>query len=156
MQEPPDLGHKSARGVVLIERPYISTRRIGDATLTGIDEAVVEVPLTTVFPAPEVAWLRAHGEADAADLLTTYQAVVVIRLGDAPIAIDPAFNREIVPGVATLHAPDESSDHSIVRVASGGQTFYALGDLFHHACEVDHMDWPRPGSIAMRCGATHD
>lgn len=228
---------------------YISTRRIGDATITVINEATVRIPLTTVFPTPEVEWLRANGEADAEDCLTSYQAVILVQLGDATILIDPAFDdpgtpwdqhfattwpevrrtpgmqaalaalgvapesithvvithahddhfagaiqgnharfpnarhligradwdgnprradadsdlvtrlgriadlglldlvdgdREIVPGVTLLHYPGETPGHSIVRVESGGQIFYALGDLFHHGCEVAYLDWVSP------------
>jgi glyoxylase-like metal-dependent hydrolase (beta-lactamase superfamily II) len=50
-------------------------------------------------------------------------------------------DREIVPGVTMLHAPGESPGHSIVHVASRGDHFYALGDLLHHPCEVEHLDW---------------
>ena len=50
-------------------------------------------------------------------------------------------DQEIVPGVAMLHAPGESPGHSIVRVHSDGESFYFLGDLFHHPCEVEHVDW---------------
>ena len=54
-------------------------------------------------------------------------------------------NREIVPGVTMMHAPGESPGHSIVRVRSGDATFYFLGDLFHHPCEVTHLDWVSSG-----------
>jgi glyoxylase-like metal-dependent hydrolase (beta-lactamase superfamily II) len=231
------------------DEPYISTRRIGDATITVINEGMVRVPLPTVFPPPEAAWLRANGEADGADCLTSYQAVILVQIDEATILIDPAFDdpgspwdrhfattwpsvrrtagmqaalanlgvapeavthvvithahddhfagvlqgdrprfpnarhligradweenprradpdsdlatrlgpiaarglldpvagdRELVPGVTLLHAAGETPGHSIVRVESGGQTFYALGDLFHHACEVAHLDWVSP------------
>ncbi len=53
-------------------------------------------------------------------------------------------DREIAPGIDFLHAPGESPGHSIVRVSSNGETFYALGDLFHHACEIEHLDWHSP------------
>jgi glyoxylase-like metal-dependent hydrolase (beta-lactamase superfamily II) len=49
--------------------------------------------------------------------------------------------REIVSGVTMLASPGESSGHCIVRVQSVGETFYYLGDLFHHACEIVHPDW---------------
>src|SRR5436309_13388512 len=39
--------------------------------------------------------------------------------------------QEVAPGVALIHPPGESAGHSIVRVRSGGQSFYFLGDLFH-------------------------
>jgi glyoxylase-like metal-dependent hydrolase (beta-lactamase superfamily II) len=47
----------------------------------------------------------------------------------------------IVPGIALLHAPGESPGHSVVRARSAGATFYCLGDLFHFAAEVEHLDW---------------
>ena len=228
---------------------YISTRQIGEATITVINEGVVQVPVAVVFPEDEAAWLRAHGETNAADLFTTCQAVILIQLGDATVVIDPAFDdpgtpwdrhfatlwpsvrrtpglqaalaslgvapesvthvaithahddhfagvlqrdsprfpnarhligeadwvgnprheqpegdfatrlgriaalglldpiagdHEIAPGITMLHAPGETPGHAIIRVESGGQTFYALGDLFHHACEVAHLEWSSP------------
>jgi len=61
----------------------------------------------------------------------------------------------IVPGVTMLPAPGESPGHSIVHVASAGDHFYYLGDLFHHTCEVAHLDWvmthrDTPAMIASR------
>jgi glyoxylase-like metal-dependent hydrolase (beta-lactamase superfamily II) len=58
---------------------------------------------------------------------------------------------EVVPGVTMLHAPGETPGHSVVRVESQGEIFYALGDLFLHACQVRHPDWnsPRRDSCAM-------
>jgi glyoxylase-like metal-dependent hydrolase (beta-lactamase superfamily II) len=40
-----------------------------------------------------------------------------------------------------LRAPGESPGHAIVRVDGGAERFYYLGDLFHHTCEVEHLDW---------------
>ena len=54
-------------------------------------------------------------------------------------------DREIVPGVTMLHAPGESPGHAIVRVESRGERFCFLGDLFHHPCEVEHLDWVSRG-----------
>jgi glyoxylase-like metal-dependent hydrolase (beta-lactamase superfamily II) len=48
---------------------------------------------------------------------------------------------EIVPGVTMTPTPGESPGHCVVRVNSGGEAFFALGDLFHHAAEIDHHDW---------------
>lgn len=50
-------------------------------------------------------------------------------------------DHDVAPGVAMLHAPGESAGHSVIRVASDGESFYFLGDLFHHTCEVEHLDW---------------
>ncbi len=48
---------------------------------------------------------------------------------------------EVAPGVAIIPAPGESPGHCIVRLRSEGETFYYVGDLYHHACEVAHPDW---------------
>lgn len=56
--------------------------------------------------------------------------------------------REVAPGVTMLAAPGESPGHCIVRVQSGGATFYFLGDLFHHPVEVAHLDWVSQGRDA--------
>jgi len=56
--------------------------------------------------------------------------------------------REIVPGVTMIAAPGESPGHCIVRLASAGAMFYFLGDLFHHPCEVPHIDWACRGRDA--------
>jgi glyoxylase-like metal-dependent hydrolase (beta-lactamase superfamily II) len=53
--------------------------------------------------------------------------------------------RAIAPGVTLLPAPGETPGHLLVRVESEGEIFYALGDLFHHGCEVAHPDWTPPG-----------
>jgi glyoxylase-like metal-dependent hydrolase (beta-lactamase superfamily II) len=58
--------------------------------------------------------------------------------------------REIVSGVMMLHAPGETPGHSVVRVESAGETFYFLGDLFHHPCEVAHTDWVARGRDAAQ------
>lgn len=53
--------------------------------------------------------------------------------------------REIAPGVTMIPAPGETPGHSVVRIRSGGESFYYVGDLYHHACEVEHPDWVSPG-----------
>jgi glyoxylase-like metal-dependent hydrolase (beta-lactamase superfamily II) len=52
--------------------------------------------------------------------------------------------REIVPGVTIEPAPGESAGHCVVRLESAGEVFYVLGDIVHHACEVEHPDWGPP------------
>jgi len=51
---------------------------------------------------------------------------------------------EVVPGVTMIPAPGESPGHSMIRVSSTGEALYAVGDLFHHAVEVEHLDWMVP------------
>lgn len=48
---------------------------------------------------------------------------------------------DVIPEVRIIAAPGESPGHQIVRVHSQGQTFYCLGDLFHHPAEVEHPAW---------------
>ncbi|MGH2388757.1 MAG: MBL fold metallo-hydrolase [Chloroflexota bacterium] len=48
---------------------------------------------------------------------------------------------EVVPGVTMIHSPGESPGHTIMRVQSAGSTFFYLGDLFHHPCEIERPDW---------------
>lgn len=69
--------------------------------------------------------------------------------------------REIAPGITMLHAPGESPGHCIVRVVSEGATFYLLGDLFHHPCEVANQGWvasnhDAPALQASRAALTRD
>ena len=48
---------------------------------------------------------------------------------------------EVVPGVTMIHSPGESPGHSIMRVQSAGASFFYLGDLFHHPCEIERPNW---------------
>ena len=57
-------------------------------------------------------------------------------------------DRGIAPGVSFVAAPGESPGHSVVRVSSAGGNFFYLGDLFHHACEIAHLDWMPAGRSA--------
>ena len=52
---------------------------------------------------------------------------------------------EIAPGVTMIPAPGETPGHAIVRLRSANESFYYLRDLFHHPCEVEHVDWFPPG-----------
>lgn len=47
----------------------------------------------------------------------------------------------IAPGVAMMPAPGESPGHAVVRIASGDDVFYHLGDLVHYWFEFAHLDW---------------
>jgi glyoxylase-like metal-dependent hydrolase (beta-lactamase superfamily II) len=49
--------------------------------------------------------------------------------------------RAVAPGVTIIPTPGETPGHQIVRIQSGGATAYILGDLVHHAAEIEHPDW---------------
>src|SRR3954470_8700259 len=76
---------------------YVSSRRIGGATVTVISEGMLPIPVASVFPSMEAEAIRARGEVDAQDRLLSDQAVIHVRIGDASILIDPAYDD---PGTA--------------------------------------------------------
>ena len=49
--------------------------------------------------------------------------------------------RVVAPGVTMIPAPGETPGHCVVHVRTGRDSFYYVGDLFHHPCEVEHPDW---------------
>jgi glyoxylase-like metal-dependent hydrolase (beta-lactamase superfamily II) len=49
--------------------------------------------------------------------------------------------QEIVPGVTILAAPGETPGHQVLRLHSAGEVLYVLGDIVHHAAEVEHGTW---------------
>ncbi|MCA1552940.1 MAG: MBL fold metallo-hydrolase [Chloroflexi bacterium] len=62
----------------------------------------------------------------------------------------------VASGVSMLAAPGESPGHCVVRVESNGETFYYLGDLFHHAAEIAHPQWVSPGRDARAMLASRE
>lgn len=52
-----------------------------------------------------------------------------------------AGERAVAPGVTIIPTPGETPGHQIVRIQSDGATAYVLGDLIHHAVEIEHPDW---------------
>ncbi len=87
---------------------------------------------------------RERPDSDLATRLGTIERLGMLDLVDG--------DREVVPGVAMVHAPGETPGHSIVRAISGDERFYALGDLFHHPCEFEHPEWVSAGRdrVAMQ------
>ncbi|HEU0026991.1 MAG TPA: MBL fold metallo-hydrolase [Ktedonobacterales bacterium] len=64
-------------------------------------------------------------------------------------------------GIEILPAPGETPGHQIVRVHSQGETLYVVGDLFHHAIEVERPEWmvtwaDRESMLATRSWLTRD
>lgn len=48
---------------------------------------------------------------------------------------------ELVPGVSFLPTPGHTADHASVVMASNGQTGIYLGDLVHHAVQIERPVW---------------
>ena len=65
-------------------------------------------------------------------------------------------DREVAPGVTMMHSPGETAGHSVVRVRSGGESFYFVGDLFHHRCEIEHPGWVSPNRDPAVMRASRD
>jgi glyoxylase-like metal-dependent hydrolase (beta-lactamase superfamily II) len=237
---------------LIVDASFIDTRHVGDATVTVVSEGGLLWPPR--FPVPEPEWRQAMPEADAHGRVWLGLNVVLIRLGEALIVVDPGMDepesawqrersrvwpewlvrrtpgltaalvelglaaddvthvvithphgdhypgvvvvsdggflprfpearhflgradwegnphrampgselerlelidrlgllelvdgeRELVPGVTIVPAPGESPGHCVVRLESAGEVCYVLGDIVHHACEVDHPDWGPP------------
>lgn len=47
----------------------------------------------------------------------------------------------LAPGVEIIPLPGETPGHVGLRVVSGGERAYLVGDLFHHVVEVEHPAW---------------
>ena len=50
-------------------------------------------------------------------------------------------SRRLSEEIEIIASPGETPGHKIVRLHSDGETLYCVGDLFHHACEVEHPSW---------------
>lgn len=72
----------------------------------------------------------------------------MLRLVEGPLSI--------AEGIDILPAPGETPGHQIVRIRSAGETLYVVGDLFHHAVEVEHPDWMVGWADAETMLATRD
>jgi glyoxylase-like metal-dependent hydrolase (beta-lactamase superfamily II) len=43
-----------------------------------------------------------------------------------------------------------SPAHMSIAIASGGQSAILLGDVFHHPCQIAHLDWATPIDVSRR------
>lgn len=47
-------------------------------------------------------------------------------------------------GLNILHMPGETPGHQILRLNTGGQILYFIGDLYHHQVEIEQPAWMTP------------
>ena len=73
-----------------LDTSCIESRRVGDATVTVVSEG--ELLWAPRFPAPEPEWRRAMPEADADGRVWLGLNVVIIRLENALIVVDPGMD----------------------------------------------------------------
>src|SRR5437764_12835874 len=69
---------------------YVTTRRIGRAAVTAINEGAVR--WAPDLHAPEADWRRAMPEADAAGRILVDHHAVHIRLGNASVLVDAGLD----------------------------------------------------------------
>jgi glyoxylase-like metal-dependent hydrolase (beta-lactamase superfamily II) len=85
---------------------YVSSRRIGDATITAISEGILPWDLELQVPEPE--WRRAMPEADERGFIPLGLNVVHVHVGPVSLVIDPG-----------LDDPDTEWQRSYAREAPG-------------------------------------
>lgn len=49
--------------------------------------------------------------------------------------------RDLGDGMRLLPAPGETPGHQVLRLEAGGRVLYLLGDLYHHAVEIEREAW---------------
>lgn len=96
------------------------------------------------YPSARVVLGRADWEDAPKEHLQSEQRARLGAVAEAGLLDLLGGEREVVPGVMMIPAPGESPGHSVVRISSGRETLYAVGDLFHFAAEVGHPDWMVP------------
>src|ERR687893_1644281 len=69
---------------------FIDTRHVGDATVTAVSEGGLLWPPR--FPVSESEWRHAIPEADADGRVWLGLNVIIIRLGEALIVVDPGMD----------------------------------------------------------------
>ena len=69
---------------------FIDTRHVGDATVTAVSEG--GLLWSPRFPVSESEWRQAMPEADADGRVWLGLNVVIIRLGEALIVVDPGMD----------------------------------------------------------------
>jgi len=106
------------------------------------------------YPNARVVLGRADWENASEEHLEPEQRARIGAIAEAGLLDLLDDEREIVPGVTMIPAPGESPGHSMVRITSGRETLYAVGDLFHFAAEVEHHDWMVPWADPGRMHAS--
>lgn len=86
---------------------------------------------------PEADWRDVRATPWLHDVVGPVMAAI-----DEPGLVDfIAGDRDVGDGVCVLAAPGESPGHQILRVASGDEALYFLGDLFHVPAEFAFPWW---------------
>jgi glyoxylase-like metal-dependent hydrolase (beta-lactamase superfamily II) len=86
---------------------------------------------------------RERGGAELDELLRPVEEAGLLDLVDG--------DHQIAPGLDLLATPGETPGHLSLRLRSGGETFYWVGDLVHHHIELDRPDWgPTADAAALQ------
>jgi glyoxylase-like metal-dependent hydrolase (beta-lactamase superfamily II) len=93
----------------------------------------------------DIAEGRKRGDKDLMDTLGVVEKAGLLELLDG--------KKDVGMGTTVLPSPGESPGHQIVRIESGGEVCYCVGDLYHMKEEVEHPElaasWADP-SILVR------
>lgn len=93
---------------------------------------------------PEMQKSLADPASNDSHSLGVVQAAGLLTLVGARLAL--------APGVEIIPSPGETPGHISLRVESGGQLLYCVGDLYHHVVEVEQptwaVPWAKPAEIA--------
>ena len=100
---------------------------------------------TPVFPNAQVYLGKADWESatiqEAMDMPSSVETEVLGAL--AELGKLTLVEGEIVPGdgISIFPSPGETPGHQSVRIESGGEVLYCIGDLYHHAVELAEPTW---------------
>jgi glyoxylase-like metal-dependent hydrolase (beta-lactamase superfamily II) len=123
-----------------------------------LDGAVVDRDGRLVPRFPSARYLLGRGDWDAAHS-GTYVHDLRPHILDALDAADALElvdgDHQLVPGITLLDAPGESPGHHAVLVASGGQSFVHLADLYHHPAELANA-WVQEGTDPALCARSRE
>jgi glyoxylase-like metal-dependent hydrolase (beta-lactamase superfamily II) len=86
-------------------------------------------------------WERMQEALTQPDSLEARTFGVLHKRGQLELVTGPT---ELPGGVQIIPAPGESPGHQVVRVQSGGQTLYCVGDLYHLPVELEQPLWTLP------------
>ena len=144
-------GDTQAGGDQTVDASFIDTRQVGDATVTAVSEGgLLWAPR---FPVSEPEWRQAMPEADANGRVWLGLNVVIIRLGEALVVVDPgmddpdsAWQRErprVWPDWAVTRTPGLAA--ALIELAIAPEDVTHVGITHPHA---DHY----PGVVVDRAG----
>jgi len=88
----------------------------------------------------DAEWQDAPAHHQPAGPINTAKAI----LEAAGLVERHAGEHEVLPGVRLIPSPGESPGHALVRIETGADSLYYVGDLVHLPAELAHPEWHPP------------